>query len=327
MMKNAGARRETRLLTKAGMILLLALIPCLSAPARAEEGVAEAPDPGATQSAEGTAKPDDSLDVTITGEAKDEIPPGKEPPPLDVPFQDVASLSREGQREQVLSDPVQHMAAEQQVKLLALDSRQTASPLLIHIPSPPFFRLEPPQGLSPYLWELQVVDQNNQVIKSLQGTTLPFPFLEWDGFDQETFKLRVGPAYTSILTVRDADGKSRRYFGEPIQLDALQYEEDGLLHIEFNNSRLYRRGSAEFSPDVVPLLRASLDIMRRRVGTTFRVVIYEDPSASGLSQKRLEAWKTLLQNELVISAEDITLVAMAPQDRGKVTALMMLAQP
>src|SRR5438552_1448190 len=114
-------------------------------------------------------------------------------------------------------------------------------PQLVKIPAPPFFRLEIPP-LAPASWQFQIVDQNNQVVKSQQGTAFSGTFLEWDGYDDALFKVLVGPAYSPVLTVTDAAGKKQNFFGDAIQMDALQYEQDGLLHIEFGNDRLYEKG-------------------------------------------------------------------------------------
>jgi hypothetical protein len=272
------------------------------------------------------AAADAPLDVTITGVAKDEVPVVKTPPPLTLPFRDVISLSREGQTDQVLAEQVQHMSRQEQTRLIEVDSRQTSSPLLVQLPQPPFFRLEAP-NLQPYFWEFQVVDQSNQVVRKTQGSALPQRFLEWDGYDEGQFRVLVGPAYSPVLIVTDAAGKKRRFFGDPVQLDAVQYEQDGLMHLEFNNDRLYERDGPGFAKEMSALLSASLNVMRKRVGTPFRVIIYERPDAGALTQKRLENWKTFLQERLVLEPDDITLVTMAPKDRGRVTALMMLAEP
>ncbi|HRY29050.1 MAG TPA: hypothetical protein P5079_03330 [Elusimicrobiota bacterium] len=305
-----------------GVFLLGLLLGSRAGTLRAEDPQAAAPVSAAVEN-----KEEDSLDVTVTGEAKDEIPVIKTPPALDIPFREVLTLSREGQTDAILDRPVEHMTFEQQVQLVELESRQTVSPLMVQLPKPPFFRIETPRDVSPARWELQVIDQNNQVVGSQQGTKFTGPFLEWDGFDDGRFGLRVGPSYNAVLTVTDDNEKKQRFFGDSVQLDALQYEEDGLLHVEFNNARLYERGSADFSTEMDPLLEAALDIMRRRVGTPFRVIVYEKPELSALAQKRLDTWKKFLQDNLVIGTDDITLVTMVPRERGPITAVMMLSQP
>jgi hypothetical protein len=291
----------------------------LLAPLFAQEGAPVSAAPAAATGAE-----EDSLDVTITGEAKDEIPIAKDPPPLDVPFDKVVTLSRDGQRDQVLNEPVEYMTPADYNKLVLLNSRQTSSPLSMQLPSPPFFRMELPTGVTSQVWEFRVVDQANQAIKTMEGLRLPEGFVEWDGYEGGLCKVRVGPSYSPVLTLTDEAGTKRRYFGEAVQMDAIQYPQDGLLHLEFNNDRLYERDAADFSREMEAMLQASLELMRQRAGTPLRVIVYDNPAANALTQKRLDRWKKLLLSELLISPDDLTLATLSPKDRGRVTAVMML---
>lgn len=307
--------------------LLLACLPAQAEPAPAPAGAAigtadAVRQTGTTAGADG-AEP---LDVTITGVSKDEIPVVKTPAPLGLPFREVISLSREGQTDGILAEPVEYLSPKDKTRLMELDSKQTSSPLMVQIPKPPFFHLEVP-NLQPYFWEFQVVDQNNQVVRRTQGNELPTTFLEWDGYQDGVFKVLVGPAYSPVLLMTDAAGKNRRFFGDPVQLDAVQYEQDGLLHVEFSNDRLYERDGPGFAKEMKPLVDACLNVMRRRIGTPFRVIVYEKTETAALTQKRLETWKKFLQEKLVLEPDDITLVTMSPKDRGRVTAVMMLAEP
>ena len=165
------------------------------------------------------------LDVTIMGEAKDEVPLIKDPPPMTLSFEEVVGLSREGQTARVLSGSIAHLTHEQKSGLVQLDSRQTVIPLAVRIPRAPFFQMEPPPGTASTRWELRVVDQNNRMVGRLEGTSLPPELVSWDGFSEGEFKVKAGPAYTPLLEVTDAQGKKQITFGEPAQWDALQYEQ------------------------------------------------------------------------------------------------------
>lgn len=285
----------------------------------------------------GTAKADD-LDVTVTGEAKDEVPIVKQPPSLDVPFPEITTLAREGQTERILAEQVQHMTAEQQVKLIELDSRQTVSPSMVKLAMPPFFRTEMPAALANLFptnapsgksatWEYQILDQNNHVVHSVQGLEWPTKLLEWDGFDNSAMIVKVGPSYNPKILIRQPNDKIQQFYGDAIQLSAMTYIQDGLMHIEFSNDRLYERGVSDFSPDMELTLQAALDAMRLRVGTPVRIIVYESPSSNALAKKRLDRWKNLLQDKLMISGDDLTLLTMPPTDRGNITTVMMLEKP
>ncbi len=275
------------------------------------------------QQAEGE---EESLDVTIEGTSKDAVLIEKEPPPVELPFEDVVGFSRDGQTDRVLEGPVEHMAGEQATSLIHVKSRQTILPLSLTIPSAPFFHVEIPPGLKSFIWELQVVDENNKLVGHLEGTTLPKNLVEWDGFDGGVFKVRVGPAYTPVLIVTDERDKKQRYFGESVQLHALQYEQDGLLHLEFGNDYLFETGSARFSREIMPLLKSALNIMRQYLGAPFRITIYDKAASNVPLKERKEKLKTFFQNSLMIEPQDITISTAAPKDRGSITEIMMLAR-
>ncbi|MGQ0644901.1 MAG: hypothetical protein ACT4O3_05370 [Elusimicrobiota bacterium] len=302
-----------------------------AAPSQAEAAPAQENPPAgdAAPAAEGApAGSGENLDVTVTGEAKDEIPVLKEPPSLDVPLKDVAGLAREGQIERILTEEVSHMSWEQQSKLMAPDSRQTAYSLPARLPAPPFFRMEVPHDkpIETVSWEFSVVDQANRVVKSLKGEAPPEDFFVWDGFEEGRPVVRAGPAYSPVLLTTDKDGKARRFFGEPIQLDALQYEQAGILHVEFVNDRLYDKNSADFSKNMLPLVKAAVDQLRRRAGAPFRLVVHDAPPAKSLTDRRLEKWKALLADELLMDPKSIVAVSSGPGDRGRVTSLQVGAR-
>ena len=269
----------------------------------------------------------DTLDVTITGESKDDVPLVKTPPPLGLPFEDVVGLAREGQRERVLARPIDHMSAEDQIKLTELDARQALSPWPVKIPAPPFFRMEVPEGRAGAPWEFRVVDQNDQTIKTVSGPAAPEGLVEWDGFNDGAMKLEAGSAYTPLLFTTDAKGNLVRHFGEALQLDVLQYELNNDLHVEFHNRRLYKKGTPEFSPDMEPLLEACLDGLRLRAGKEFRVSIQSKNVPASLLEKRLGLWKKFLKDRLVLPDDQITVLSGPAGAQGDVTSIIMKARP
>lgn len=303
----------------------------VAAPAAATPPAASTATPAGTEApADGASS--DNMDVTVTGEAKEEMPVTKETPSWDVSFQEIATLAKEGQTEKVLAEEIRHMTLEQQTNLVEMDSKQTLSPSLIRLPAPPFFRMEVPQNVTAAnpkrRWKFQVVDQGNKVIHEVQGTEWPQTLLlTWDGFKNGAMAVQVGQAFTPLLFVTEGNGRVQRFYGDPIQMDAIQYEQDGLLRVEYGNNRLYEARAADFSPEMEPFLLSTLDLMRLRVGKPFRVTLYDDPGTAPLTQKRLEAWKTFLLDKLMINSDDITILSMPTGNRGKITSITMLAKP
>ncbi len=307
-----------------GGIVALSLLS--GTPLRAADAPSNTPDPSQTQTAPDA--PAESLDVTITGRAKDDVPIQKLPPPTDLPLQDVLALSPEGQTETILRQQVQHMDYNDKIKSIVTLSRQTLSPEMTRIPQAPFFRMTIPAVTgSDVKWEFRIVNQSNETVKSLTGDAAPTAFMEWDGFTNSELQIRVGQAYTPMMIYIDAMARTQKYYGDAVQYDTIQYEQDGLLHVEFNNDRLYEKESAEFSKDALSYLEAALDLLRLRMGTPYRVIVYDPPAAAALTQKRLDLWKKFLKKRLLIRDEDMTLTTEAPSKRGRVTSLMMIAHP
>ncbi len=297
------------------------------AAAPAEQPSAAAGPKVSTAAAQGGAAPgkDDNLDVTITGETRDEIPLTKDAPSTDVSFEKVVGLSREGQTERVLSGPVEHMTGQDQMKLLQVDSRQAYLGMPARLPSAPFIRMEISPGLSPYLWELQVLDQDDRAIKAMEGTELPKYLIQWDGFQDGIFKLRAGPAYTPVLVLTDDRKRTQRYFGEPVQFAALQYIQDGILHLEFDNSRLFERGRAGFADDMRPYLAAALNLLRQHEGKPIRVVVHAEPGSPLPTQKRLDNLKGYFMEGLALEGDMISFTVQPGKERGDVTEIMAAA--
>jgi flagellar motor protein MotB len=304
--------------------------PAADAKAPADAKAAPAADQPAAKDKDASAAKDaaptkdENLDVTISADSKDEIPLTKDAPSTDISFEKVVSLSREGQTERVLTGPVEHMTGEDQMRLLQVDSRQAYLGLPARIPSAPFIRMEISPGLTSYLWELQILDQDDQAMKALEGTDLPKYLVEWDGFQNGAFKLRAGPAYTPVLVLTDDRKRSQRYFGEPVQFAALQYIQDGLLHIEFDNNRLFERGRAGFSQDMQPYLAAALNLLRQHEGKPIRVVIHAQPGGNLPTQKRLDNLKAYFVDGLALEPDMISFVVQPGKDRGDVTEIMAM---
>jgi hypothetical protein len=285
-----------------------------------------APGAFAAQDKAAAAPAADSMDVVISGDALDEIPLSKPAPSVDIPFDQVATLSREGQTDRVLDSPVEHMSGRDQMSLLRVESRQTFLGLPVRIPSPPLLRMEVSPGLSPEKWELQILDQDDKIIRALEGTALPRYVVDWDGFQGGRFILHPGPAYTPVLILTDEQKRTQRLFGEPVQFAVFQYLQDGRLHIEFDNNRLFERGRPGFSSDMVPYLAATLNILRQRVGKPMQVTIHAPAGTSAPVQQRLENLKAFYVDGLALEKDMITFAVQPAKDRGDITEILASEQ-
>jgi len=265
-------------------------------------------------------KSSDPFDVTITGDLGLELPLAKVPPQVNLPFQDVTGLTQEGQKELILNEVLHPLSAAEKLQHARWSSRQVASPLMVEIPQAPFIRFEPPD-VTPYFWVLRIVDQNAKTIKNVKGADFPKSFIEWDGFVDGQFKIRVGVAYTPIVFVTDKEGQTNRFDGEPVHYDVLQYTLKEKLIIEFSNLRLFELETADFTREFKPLLEKAIHNLRKNAVETLQVVVYAASGENVLGQKRLKTWEDFLKKHLVLPPESLTFSVLEPENRGDISSI------
>ncbi len=277
-----------------------------------------------TESAEAVGgKTGDSLDVTITGEAKDEIPVVIDPPPLDIEFKDIVGLSRDGQTERVVNGPVEVIKGGELMAMALLEPRQVAGSLPVKIPGPPFIQMEIATGLEPSRWDFRVLDENNRVVYRQESSADLRDLLVWEGMDNSTPKILAGQVYTPMLITIGKAGKTDRFYGEPVLLDVLQYDQGGDRMIEFFNERLFDQGSADIPLDMAPPLKALLGMLRRYAGAPVRVVVHFTPEDRDVAQARIDALKNLLTDALLAEPAALSFSAAPAGGRGDVTEFVI----
>ena len=259
-----------------------------------------------------------SISQDIQAVSHDEIPIVLEPPPTDLPFKDVVGFARPGQTERVLTGPVDHLPANGILSLAILDFRQAVSPLPIQIPSPPFIRMEVPHGAGVSNWSFQV-EETEQVVYQAGGMQIPRDVVVWDGFKEGVMSIVAGKVYQPIFKLTDARGIPQQYFGDPIQLDVLQYDQDGVRHVEFGNDVLFQRDSSDIERNAIPFVRSLLNVLRENSGSPYRVVVHAKEGELPLAEKRKEILKRFLEDALVLDADQFVLSAEPVGSRGAVT--------
>jgi hypothetical protein len=297
------------------------------APAKTAQPAAAEPAPVASTapapSPEATGE--EPLDVTITGEAKDDIVILKDPPPLDLPFKDLIPLSRENQREKVLANPVVHMTADDVQALTFMDARQTVLSLPVQIPEPPFFRVPVPPGVGPgTVCELQVFDQEGQLFYHQDKAATSGGLVTWDGAGDPANRIAAGKAYTPVLILHPPKGSSRRHFGDPVQLDVLQFPDGRFRRVEFAVDRLFAKGSADFDPAMTPSLMASADLLRRsNESAPARIALQQADPQGTLAQRRLAVLKKYYMTALGTGPDAFEFAGEVPGARGEILSVTM----
>lgn len=266
--------------------------------------------------------PVDAMNQNIEAASRDEVPILLEPPPMDLPFKDVVGFARPGQTERVLTGPVEHTPGNEILGLAVLNPRQAMNPLGFRIPSPPFIRMEVPAGYESSNWSF-TVDRGEETIYQTGGMVTPRDVVVWDGFKDGAMVLLAGAVYSPVLKLVNARGVPQQYFGDPIQLDVLQYDLGGVRHVEFSDEVLFQRDSSEFAIDAAPLVRALLNVMRMNAGAPYRVTVFESEGGHPLAEQRAATLRRFLEDALVLDSDNFIVTVEAQGSRGPVTEFLI----
>lgn len=277
------------------------------------------------------------LDMTVKGEIKDKITIERVPVPADVAMKDVIPFSRLGQIDWILSEELDYLDEEKQIALMDVHSPKTLQPSMIEFPKPPFFvqaypppptpvvidrspNAPPPRGENE-TWTFIVVDQNNQLLRKVEGNTVPAEPIQWDGMAKGQFLLRTDEIYSSMLIIQETAEVSRTIVGEPIWLPALRYVKGNTIVFEFSNKRVYIENQPAFAPALEVLVNQLLNELRKYEGSPFSITVFDKDL--DLGQKRAQLWKKTLEAGLLKPADKFNVKVGLPADRGSITQVVL----
>lgn len=277
------------------------------------------------------------LDVTIKGEAQDKLTIERVAASPDILLKEVVPFSRLGQTEWILSEEIGYIDEEKQIEMMDVKSPKTYRPAMIDFPKPPFFVQAYPPPPTPIVidrspdappppgenesWTFLVVDQNNNLLKKIEGTTVPPEPIQWDGMTRGEFALRTDEIYSSMLVIQESDGATRTIVGDPIWLPALRYVKGNQIIFEFSNKRVYNEDQAVVAPAWQVLVDQLMNELRKYEGAPFDITIYDDEL--DLAQKRVQLWRGLLEKNLMKPADSFSLKIAKPEDRGAITRVVL----
>jgi hypothetical protein len=178
----------------------------------------------------------------------------------------------------------------------------------------------PPPG-EQETWTFIVVDQNNNLLKKVEGNTTPAEPIQWDGMRGNEFLLRTDEIYSSMLIIQETPETTRTIVGEPISLPALRYVKGTQIIFEFSNRRIYEEGGAAFSSVLRVLVDQLMNDLRKHQGLPFSVTIYD--RNLDLSQKRAQTWRNTLEANLLVPADKFDVKVNMPADRGEITQVVL----
>jgi hypothetical protein len=277
------------------------------------------------------------LDMTIKGENRDKVTIERVAVPTDVAMKDVIPFSRLGQTDWILTEELGYLDEEGQVALMDVHSPKTLKPSMIEFPKPPFFvqayppppvpivvdrspNAPPPRGENE-TWTFIVVDQNNQLLKKIEGNTVPAEPIQWDGITKGEFVLRTDEIYSSLLIIQETTDVARTLVGEPISLPALRYVKGNKIVFEFSNKRVYNEGQTTFSPALNVLVDQLMNDLRKYEGAPFSVTIFDKDL--DLAQKRSQMWRRALEKNLLKAPDSFDIKVAMPADRGSITQVVV----
>lgn len=277
------------------------------------------------------------LDLTIKGQSRDRIEIERVAPEPTVEMKDVIPFSRLGQTDWILSEELGYIGEEQQISMMNVRSPKAYQPSMVEFPRPPYFVQTYPPPPTPLIvdrrpdappppgeqerWTFLVIDQNNQLLKKVEGSTPPVEPIRWDGMTRGKFVLRTDEIYSSMLIIEETPGKARTIVGEPIWMPALRYLEDNKIVFEFSNKRVYNTRAAEFSPALTVLVDQLMNELRKYQGSPFEIVIFDRDLE--LAQQRVGLWREALEKNLLMKADGFKIRVAMPSDRGEVTRVAL----
>ncbi|MFN0117709.1 MAG: hypothetical protein ACKVQC_05370 [Elusimicrobiota bacterium] len=278
-----------------------------------------------------------SLDMTVKGEVRDKVNIERVSPTTDVLLKDVIPFSRLGQTDFILSEEINYLDEESQVALMDVRSPKTFQASMVDFPKPPFFvqaypppsqpiivdrspNAAPPRGENEE-WAFIVVDQNNNLLKKIEGNTIPTDPVQWDGMNRGEFMLRTDEIYSSMLIIKEAADTTRTLVGEPIWMPALRYVKGSNVIFEFSNKRIYNEGQAVMNPALQVLVDQLMNELRKYEGAPFAITIYD--KELDLAQRRARLWKKILETHLLKSEDSFNVRVSMPADRGDVTQIVL----
>jgi hypothetical protein len=277
------------------------------------------------------------MDVTIKGEAQDKIKIERVLPTPDAPLKEVIPFSRLGQTDYILTEELGYLHEEKQVALMDVHSPKTFNPSMIEFPKPPFFiqsyppppvpvivdrspNAPPPPG-EQETWTFIVVDQNNNLLKRIDGNSIPTEPIQWDGMKGPLFMLRTDEIYSSLLIIKETPETTRTIVGDPVWMPALRYVRGNQIIFEFSNKRVYNESQPSFNGALQVLVDQLMNELRRYEGSPFTITIYDRDLE--LAQKRAKLWKTTFQAQLLQPQDQFEVKVGIPSDRGEVTQVVV----
>lgn len=154
-------------------------------------------------------------------------------------------------------------------------------------------------------WEFLVIDSGGRSFKKFSGQGLPPERLEFDGKSDEGKYVKVGQAYTALLTYYDAARRAHTSMGKPFALAGLGVKTANGAVISLASRALFdpQSGSAKLSGQGKGLLREAAQLIQRHhPGLGLEVAARLSRPDAGWAQDAAQLCAKDLSKRLLISS-------------------------
>lgn len=274
------------------------------------------------------------LDVTISGDANDQVELETLSPNPDIPGADELTFSLDGGKSAAEAEVVPLNVREAARGAQLSGNTRYGLPL---IPNAPFISQmlpppedkesqrkalrmpHPPKAETPF-WEFRVVDENDNMVYERSGTNFPVPPQSWDGFKDGLFVVDPNRTHVSFIIVHSS-GLVLSWPGEASRFMAMRTQRGDDTVIHFSN-RVYKKDQASFR-DEANLYLEDLARLLAFYPSTWTVTLFEPAQDESLSEARRGLWEKILSQALSRKlAKDKFLIESTPEPEGRVEILM-----
>jgi flagellar motor protein MotB len=259
----------------------------------------------------------------VKGQVKEQLDVQKPAPTIDLDVKEIVE-SGTAQTEKVLQEAKPIPSKEDFENYANLSSMQALHPWMPLIPEPPLVTFYP--GLSKVAskrWEFRVSDQNGEVVKLIKGKGIPPREIDWNGLNERGQYITVGTLYSYQFVTYDEHENANTFPGEPFQLDALMYNQNGKLYIEFANKRLFQDDQAVVRASMKNMWEQAVDVVRENSNKPLTVEVFADSPKSPIAEDRRQTAVNMISDSTNIPAVDIRHKIDKISDRGDVLRLVM----
>ena len=266
---------------------------------------AQTPRAEPAKSAEAPKKSSGQLDdIMVTGEDKLKVKSDK--PVLDIKLDLNQVVMPTIDTEKKFLDKSPNLVDLKEAAPKMLNSAQLAAPFLVAFIREPIanFSLKV-LGIKTATWDLVVTDSKGRVFKKFEGKGKPPLSLEWNGRNPENRIVKVGNAYSYLVTLVDEAGGPHTLIGAPFVLHSLIHQEENGLFLSLTRKKVFdvEKDKNKILYEALPFLKEASDSIKDNF--TLPVVVNVYGENASLATEQAKAVAKYFTDELVLPQTQI----------------------